>query len=96
MKEFIIDTGSPISLVPQDERIMRFNEIQKKTNGYQDVNKNGINLRGKFRKCRITKQTLADTTDSKKCFTDWPIYPPYSKRKLTEHSDTAHRYGWMT
>ena len=36
-------------------------------------------------------ETLASTTISKKSFTDLPIYPPFSKRKLTEHSDTAQR-----
>ena len=40
MKEFIIDTGSLISLMPPDERIMRSIEMQKKSNRYQDVNKN--------------------------------------------------------
>ena len=48
MEEFIIDTGSPISLMPQNERIMRSTEVQKITNRYQDVNKNGVNLRGKI------------------------------------------------
>ena len=31
-KEFIIDTGSPISIMPPDERIMKATEIQKITN----------------------------------------------------------------
>ena len=35
-----------------------------------------------------------DTIDSKKGFTDLPIYPPYFKNNLTEHSNTAHRHGW--
>ena len=35
-----------------------------------------------------------DSTDSKKGFTDLPIYPPYFKKKLTEHSNTAQRLGW--
>ena len=30
----------------------------------------------------------------KKGFTDSPIYPPYFKKKLTEHLNTAHRHGW--
>ena len=30
-KEFIIDTGSPISIMPPDERIMKATEIQKIT-----------------------------------------------------------------
>ena len=38
-KEFIIDTGSPVTIMPLDEQIMK-TEIQKITNRYQDVNKN--------------------------------------------------------
>ena len=48
-KEFIIDTGSPISLKPPDERITKSTEIQEITNRYQDVNKNEVKFRGKFR-----------------------------------------------
>ena len=48
MKEFKIDTGSPISLMPPDEKITKSIEIQKKTNRYQDVNKNELKLRGKI------------------------------------------------
>ena len=29
----------------------------------------------------------------KKGFTDAPIYPQYSKKKLTEHLNIAHRHG---
>ena len=48
-KEFIIDTGSPISLMPPDERITKSTEIQKITNRYQDVNKNNeVKFRGKI------------------------------------------------
>ena len=47
-KEFLIDTGSPISLMPADERIMKSTEIQKITNRYQDVNKNEVKIRGKI------------------------------------------------
>ena len=35
-KEFIIDTGSPITIMPPDERIMQHAESQKITNRYQD------------------------------------------------------------
>ena len=45
-KEFIIDTGSPISIMPPDQRIMKLTEIQKVTNRYQDVNKNEVKFRG--------------------------------------------------
>ena len=47
-KEFIIDTGSPITIMPSDERIMKHTETQKITNRYQDVNKNEVNFRGKI------------------------------------------------
>ena len=32
MKEFIIDTGSPISIMPPDKRILKLTEIQKTQN----------------------------------------------------------------
>ena len=38
-KEFNIDTGSPISLMPPDESFIKSTEIQKITIQYQDVNK---------------------------------------------------------
>ena len=47
-KEFIIDTGSPKSLMPPDERITESIEIQRITNRYQDVNKNEVKCRGKI------------------------------------------------
>ena len=47
-KKFIIDTGSPISIMPPDERIMKATEIQKVTNIYQDENKNEVKFRGKI------------------------------------------------
>ena len=47
-KELIIDTGSPISVLPPDERIMKATEVQKKTNRYQDVNKDKVKVRGKI------------------------------------------------
>ena len=46
-KEFIIDTGSPISLMPPDERITKSTERQKITNRHQDVNKNEVKFREK-------------------------------------------------
>ena len=46
-KELIIDTGSPVSIMPPDKRIMENTEIQKITNKYQDVNKNEVKFRGK-------------------------------------------------
>ena len=47
-KEFIIDTGSPITIMPPNERTMKHTEIQKITNRYQDVNKNEVKFRGKI------------------------------------------------
>ena len=41
-KEFVFDTGSPISIMPPVKRIMKPTEIQKVTNWYQDVNKNEV------------------------------------------------------
>ena len=46
-KEFIIDTGSPVTIMPLDEQIIKKTEIQKITNRYQDVNKNEVKFRGK-------------------------------------------------
>ena len=37
-KEFIDDTGSPVTIMIFDERIMKQTEIQKMINKYQDVN----------------------------------------------------------
>ena len=48
MKKFIIDTGSPISKMPPDKRIMKPTESQKVSNRHQDVNKNEVKFRGKF------------------------------------------------
>ena len=47
-KEFIVDTGSPISIMPADENIMKQTEIQKIKHRYQDVNKNEVKFRGKI------------------------------------------------
>ena len=47
-KEFIVDTGSPISIMPADENIMKQTEIQKIKHRYQDVNKNEVKFRRKI------------------------------------------------
>ena len=47
-KEFIVDTGSPISIMPVDEKIMKHTEIQKVKQRYQDVNKQEVKFRGKI------------------------------------------------
>ena len=41
-KEFIIDTRSPITIMPPDEEILESTGIQKLTDKYQDVNKNEV------------------------------------------------------
>ena len=46
-KEHIMDTGSPITIMPPDERMMKHVEIQKVTNRYQDVNTSEVKFRGK-------------------------------------------------
>ena len=48
-KEFIIDTGSPITIMPPDEKILKLAELQKITNRCLDVNKNEVKFREKFR-----------------------------------------------
>ena len=47
-KEFIVDTGSPISIMPVDEKILKQTEIQKVKQRYQDVNRNEVKFRGKI------------------------------------------------
>ena len=47
-EKFIVDTGSPISIMPADENIMKQTEIQKIKHRYQDVNKNEVKFRGKI------------------------------------------------
>ena len=55
-KDFIIDAGTPISIMPPDERIMKSTEMQKITNRYQDVNKNEVKVEGNSSKHRIRKK----------------------------------------
>ena len=45
-KEFIVDTRSPISIMPVCENIMKQTEIQKVKQQYQDVIKNEEKFRG--------------------------------------------------
>ena len=47
-KEFVTDTGSPVTMMPFDEQIVKQIEKQKIMNRYQDVNKNDVKLRGKL------------------------------------------------
>ena len=56
-KKFIVDTGSPIPIMPVDENIMKRTEIQKVKHRYQDVNKNEVKFRGKYRLISNTKIT---------------------------------------
>ena len=60
-EEFIVDTGSPISIIPADENILKQTEIQKVKHRYQDVNRNEVKFRGKYRRMSNTKTT------NKKC-----------------------------
>ena len=55
-EEFIIDTGSPITIMPPDEKILKLIELQKITNRYQDVNKNEVKFRGNIPVKAIRKQ----------------------------------------
>ena len=47
-KEFIIDTGSTVTITPFDERIVNQTELQKITNRYKDVNENEVKFRGRI------------------------------------------------
>ena len=47
-KEFIMDTGSPVTIMPLGEQIMKKIKRQKTTNRYQDVNKNEVKFREKI------------------------------------------------
>ena len=46
--EFVIDTGSPIIIMPADNTIMKGSEFRKVRHRYQDVNKNEVKIRGKI------------------------------------------------
>ena len=46
--DFIKDTGSPISILPADNKIMKETDIQKVKHRYQDENKNEVKFRGKM------------------------------------------------
>ena len=47
-KEFIKDTGSPITVLRPDERILQSTGVQKRTNRYHDASKNEVKFRGKI------------------------------------------------
>ena len=47
-RAFILDTGSPISLISVDNTILKETEIQKLKHRYQDVTKNEIKFQGKI------------------------------------------------
>ena len=47
-KDFIIDTGSPITIMTPGEKILKLTGIQKITNKYERVNKNEVKFRGKI------------------------------------------------
>ena len=54
--QFIIDTGSPVTIMPFFERLVDQTEVQKTTNLYQDVNKNEVKPGEDTSKHRIRKQ----------------------------------------
>ena len=47
-KEFIINTRSPLSIMPADEYMWKRTELQKVKHRHQDVNKNEVKFRGKM------------------------------------------------
>ena len=47
-KEFIIDTGSPVKMIPPEKEILKDPKILPITRKYQDVNKNEVKLTGKI------------------------------------------------
>ena len=47
-KEFIFDVGSPITIMPRDEKVLELPGIEKIINTYQDVNKNEVKFRVKI------------------------------------------------
>ena len=47
-KDFIVDTGSPVSIMPADENILKKTEMQKMKHRYQDVNKNEVKFPGQI------------------------------------------------
>ena len=44
-KEFVLDTGSPISIMPAGNEILKKSDIQKTKHHYQDVSKNEVKIR---------------------------------------------------
>ena len=47
-KKFIVDTGSPVTIMPMDKKILNTKDIQKINNRYQDINKNEVKFLGKI------------------------------------------------
>ena len=47
-KELIIVTGSPIMIMPPDEKVLKLTRTHKITNRYQDVNINDVKFPGKL------------------------------------------------
>ena len=47
-KIFIIDTGSPVTIMPMDPEKINPKEIQQIKNKYQDVNKNEVRFKGQI------------------------------------------------
>ena len=55
-KEFITDTGLPLSILPADDNVLEKTEFQKVKQRYQDGNKNQIKISGQIRQILNTKQ----------------------------------------
>ena len=63
-QKFIIDTGSPVTIVPYDQRIHDTKEIKLMKRTYQDVNKNEIKLMGENMGNRRIQQTINQTINA--------------------------------
>ena len=64
-KEVIIDTGSPITIMPPDEKILKSTGIQKITKRCQDVNKNEVKVRENFPEDENIKQKVENLVTEK-------------------------------
>ena len=68
-KEFIIDTGSLITIMPPDEKIRMSIGIPKITNRYQDVNKNEEKI--KIRKQQTKNGNIDKRKNTHNTYSEW-------------------------
>ena len=96
-KEFIIDSGSPITIMPPDEKILELTGIQKITSRYQDVNKNEVKFLGKipvdveYENNKQKKDILITGTDITPLFgMDWmkELTLTIGKKQLAENNQS--------